>query len=64
MAMSDAKLLEDLQNRVEKLEEQMAELRPKELQGDLYGPEVDHAEDRAARAAIGAEKRPGRPARI
>jgi hypothetical protein len=62
MAMSDAKLLEDLTARVERLEQQVAELLPKELARELYGEEVDHTEDRQARAAIGAEKRgPGRP---
>lgn len=58
--MSDARILADLTARVEALEEKLAELLPK--QADLYGPEADHTEDRQARAAIGAEKRPpGRP---
>ena len=62
MAMSDAKLLEDLTARVEVLEDLVRGLLPRDMQGELYGDEVDHTEDRAARAAIGAEKRgPGRP---
>lgn len=71
MAMSDAKLLEDISARLLKVEEEVrdllqtvGEMLPKEMQGELYGPEADHTEDRQARAALGAEKRPGRPARI
>ena len=62
MSMSDARILADLTARVEALEEKLAELLPKEVQGELYGSEPDHTEDRQARAALGAEKRlPGRP---
>ena len=65
MSMSDRAVLDELTARIAVLEAQMASLLPKEIQSDLYGPEADHTEDRAARAAIGAERRPpGRPARI
>ena len=73
MSMSDRAILDDLTARVAVLEAQVAQLLPKEIQADLYGPEVDHTEDRQARAALaarpgaveerlGAERRPpGRP---
>lgn len=64
MSMSDRAVLDELTARISILEAQVASLLPKEVQSDLYGPEADHTEDRAARAALGAEKRPGRPARI
>lgn len=65
MSMSDKAILDDLTNRVEVLEELVRGLLPKDMQQDLYGPAADHTEDRAARHAIGAERRsPGRPARI
>jgi hypothetical protein len=58
MAVSDTQMLNDLIARVEKLEGQMAELRPKELHQELYGKEADHTEDRAERAAL-VPRRPG-----
>jgi uncharacterized protein (UPF0335 family) len=58
MAVSDTQMLNDLIARVERLEEQMAELRPKELHQELYGEPADHTEDRAGRAAL-VPRRPG-----
>ena len=60
MAQSDTALLADLVARVEKLEQQIAQLLPKELHSDLYGPEIDHTEDRAERAAIAPRRPPSR----
>ncbi len=59
MSASDSAMLQGLTERIEKLEGQVAELmeklRGKDLHGDLYGPEVDHTEEREARRG------PGRP---
>jgi hypothetical protein len=60
MAASDTQMLNDLIARIEKLEQQMAEMRPKELHQELYGEEVDHTADRNERAEI-ARRGPGRP---
>ena len=59
MSASDSAMLQGLTTRIEKLEGQVAELMEKvlgkELHGDLYGPEVNHTEEREARRG------PGRP---
>ncbi len=59
MSASDSAMLQGLTERIEKLEGQVAELmekvQGKELHGDLYGPEVNHTEEREARRG------PGRP---
>ena len=60
MAQSDTALLADLTARVERLEQLVAEMRPKELHQDLYGPEADHTADRNERAEL-ARRGPGRP---
>ena len=59
MSSSDSAMFAELVARVERLEARLSEvierLEGKELHGELYGPEVDHAADREARRG------PGRP---
>ena len=59
MSASDSAMLQGLTERIDRLEGQVAELmeklQGKELHGDLYGPEVNHTEEREARRG------PGRP---
>ena len=59
MSSSDSAMFAELVVRVDRLEARLAEvierLDGKELHGELYGPEVDHAADREARRG------PGRP---
>ena len=59
MSASDTALLQGIIERVEKLEKAVQELvearQGKELHGDLYGPEVNHTEERETRRG------PGRP---
>ena len=59
MSSSDSAMFAELVVRVDRLEARLAEvaerLEGRELHGELYGPEVDHAADREARRG------PGRP---
>ena len=59
VSSSDSAMFQALVERVERLEAKVYELlekaQGKDLHGDLYGPEVNHTEEREARRG------PGRP---
>jgi hypothetical protein len=64
MSSSDARMFEELAERVAALEAGQAEIErrlaallPRDVSPELYGPEPDHAADREARAALLAKRR-------
>jgi hypothetical protein len=72
MSSSDSAMFAELVARVDQLEAVLADLlrrfaemservEGKELHGELYGPEVDHAADREARRGPGRPPNTDRP---